>query len=160
MAHAYAMEAEASERYTEFADAMEAHNNPAVAELFRKLARIEHAHAEEILATMGWTVPPQPAGGKYRWEGLESPESGDSGELHYLMQPYHALQIARANEERARQFFVKLARQAASTALRKAALAFAQEEAEHVRLADEWLARTPEPARGWAEDPDPPLNVD
>ena len=37
MAYAYALEIEAAERYSEFADAMEEHNNRAVGELFRKL---------------------------------------------------------------------------------------------------------------------------
>ena len=58
MAYAYALEIEAAERYAEFADAMETHNNRAVEELFRKLARIEHKHAEQILEEMGWTAPP------------------------------------------------------------------------------------------------------
>jgi hypothetical protein len=35
MAFAYALEIEAAERYAEFADAMESHNNREVAELFR-----------------------------------------------------------------------------------------------------------------------------
>ena len=35
MAHAYAMEAEAAERYAEFADSMETHNNLEVASMFR-----------------------------------------------------------------------------------------------------------------------------
>ena len=37
MAYAYALEVEASERYSEFAEAMAVHNNHEVAELFRKL---------------------------------------------------------------------------------------------------------------------------
>ena len=49
MVHAYAMETEAAERYAEFADAMEMHNNREVAELFRKLSRIEQRHADQIL---------------------------------------------------------------------------------------------------------------
>ena len=38
MAHAYAIEAEAEERYRELAIQMEVHNNTEVAALFRKLA--------------------------------------------------------------------------------------------------------------------------
>jgi hypothetical protein len=43
MAHAYAMELEASERYSEFADVT--HNNREVSDLFAKLAKIEQLHA-------------------------------------------------------------------------------------------------------------------
>ena len=55
MALALAMEREAVERYTEFADAMEMHNNDEVAKLFRTMAGYEAKHAEQIMAQMGWT---------------------------------------------------------------------------------------------------------
>ena len=157
MAYAYAMELEAGDRYAEFADAMEAHNNREVAELFRKLSRIETRHSEQILETMNWVSPPPPPAGGYRWEGLEAPESGDPGELHYLMQPYHALSIARHNEARAEAFFAKVIKHASTSAVRKAAGEMQEEEAEHVRLIEDWLARTPKPDRDWAFDPDPPV---
>ena len=51
---------------------MEAHDNREVAELFRKLARIEHRHAERILEEMSWTKPPAPPSTGYLWEGLEA----------------------------------------------------------------------------------------
>ena len=63
MALAYAMEREAVERYTEFADAMETHNNRDVAALFRTMAQYEAKHAEQIMAEMGWQNAPRPA----RW---------------------------------------------------------------------------------------------
>ena len=156
MAHAYAMELEASERYAEFADVMATHNNRDVAELFAKLARIEQLHAGQILSSMGWTQAPAPASGDYRWLGMERPETGDHTELHYLMTPWHALKIARVNEERAHQFFGEIGRKATSPEVRAAALEMESDEAEHVRLIDEWLARTPRPETDWAHDFDPP----
>jgi len=156
MAYAYALEAEASERYSEFADAMESHNNREVAELFRKLARIENMHAEHILEEMGWSHPPPPPTGGWRWEGLEGPETADHTDLHYLMQPYHALQIALHNERRAEAFFKDLVQKAPSGKVRTAAMEMAEEETEHVRLVEEWLKRTPKPESDWAHDPDPP----
>jgi rubrerythrin len=160
MAYAYALEIEASERYAEFAEVMEAHNNLEVAELFRKLARIEHKHAEQILEEMGWTSPPKPPSTGYRWETVEGPETGDVTDLHYLMQPYHALQIALHNERRAEKFFAGLVKKASAGSVRKAAIEFMEEETEHVRLVEEWLARTPKPAKNWAHDPDPPVYND
>ena len=160
MAYAYALEAEAAERYAEFAEAMENHNNREVAELFRKLARIELRHSEQILEEMGWVSPPQPPAGGYRWEGLEAPESGDMSDLHYLMQPHHALTIAHHNEQRAEQFFMMLAQKAPAASVRRAALEMAAEETEHVRLIAEWIKRTPAPDRDWAFDPDPPVLSD
>ena len=160
MAYAYALEQEASERYSEFADAMETHNNREVAELFRKLARIENRHAEQVLEEMGWTSPPAAPHGGYKWEGFEAPESGEVTELHYLMQPYHALQIALHNEKRARVFFEGLVKQARNAKVRKAAEEMAGEEAEHVQLIEDWLKRTPKPDTDWAVDPDPPVLSD
>jgi rubrerythrin len=160
MAYAYALEAEAAERYAEFAEAMENHNNREVAELFRKLARIEHRHSEQVLEEMGWLSPPPPPAGGYHWEGPEGSESGDMSDLHYLMQPHHALTIARHNEQRAEKFFLLLAKKAPTAGVRKAALEMAAEETEHVRLIEEWLKRTPAPDPNWAFDPDPPALSD
>ena len=159
MAHAYAMEAEAAERYAEFADSMEAHNNREVAELFRKLSRIEQRHADQILEQMGWKQSPVTSV-DVRWEGAEGPETADSTELHYLMQPYHALQIALHNEKRARDFFAHLAKVTKDAGVRKGALEMEQDEAEHVRLIEEWLKRTPLPDANWEADPDPPTLSD
>ncbi len=159
MAHAYAMEAEAAERYAEFADSMEMHNNHEVAELFRKLSRIEQRHADQILEQMGWKRSPV-SSLDYRWEGTEGPETADPTELHYLMQPYHALQIALHNEKRARDFFAHLAKVATNAGVRKGALEMREEEAEHVRLIEEWLKRTPVPGSNWETDQDPPVLSD
>ena len=63
MAQALAMEREAAQRYSDFADAMEIHNNREVAALFRKMAGIERKHAERIMAEMGWKdTPALPSG--------------------------------------------------------------------------------------------------
>jgi rubrerythrin len=159
MAHAYAMEAEAAERYAEFADSMEMHNNLEVAELFRKLSRIEQRHADQIMEQMGWRQSPSSLG-NVRWEGVEGPETADPTELHYLMQPYHALQIALHNEKRARDFFAHLAKVTKDAGVRKGALEMRADEAEHVRLIEEWLERTPQPDPNWEADQDPPVLSD
>ena len=159
MAHAYAMEVEAAERYAEFADSMEVHNNPEVAELFRKLSRIEQRHADQILEQMGWKQSPLTSL-KVRWEGMEGPETADPTELHYLMQPYHALQIALHNEKRARDFFAHLAKVTKDAGVRKGAREMEEDEAEHVRLIEAWLKRTPKPDPNWQTDQDPPVLSD
>lgn len=159
MAYAYAMELEAAERYAEFADSMEMHNNREVAELFRKLSRIEQRHADQIMEEMGWKQAPV-AAADVRWQGLEGPETGDPTELHYLMQPYHALQIALHNEKRARDFFAHLARVTRDPGVRTGAREMEEDEDEHVQLVEEWLARTPKPDANWETDQDPPVLSD
>jgi rubrerythrin len=160
MTLALAMETEAAQRYAEFADAMEMHNNLEVAALFRKMADIEGRHAAQIMAEMGWKVAPAMPPGKATWEGFEAPETTPGDEVHYLMQPWHALQLALQNEERAERFFGKLARAATVTTVRKAALELEAEEREHVELVKAWLEKVPKPESDWAVDPDPPSYTD
>jgi rubrerythrin len=160
MALALAMENEAVERYSEFADAMETHNNREVAALFRKMAGYEAKHAAQIMFEMNWTqAPPVPAGAM-SWPGYEAPETVPSGDVHYLMQPWHALQLALAAEQRAEKFFAQLAAVAPNEAIRRAALELQAEETEHVNLVKEWLEKVPPPDRNWADDPDPPRYSD
>jgi rubrerythrin len=156
MTQALAMEREAVERYTEFADAMEVHNNNEVAALFRTMAGYEGKHAEQIMAQMGWTQPPAPPTTGFGWLGFEGPETVPIDDVHYLMRPWHALQLALAAEQRAVAFFGRLAEAATDDAVRRAALEMQAEEREHVELVQAWLEKIPEPEGNWALDPDPP----
>lgn len=158
MAFAYAMEVEASDRYAELAEQMSTHHNREVSELFAKLARIEGKHRDQIAAQMGWTRPPDVP--VFRWESPEGPETTDYGELHYLMQPYHALKLAEHNEQRAVEFFERFAAARVPADVQAVAREMAEEEREHVRLIGEWLARVPPPEPGWDEDMDPPAVAD
>ena len=160
MALAWTMETDAAERYAEFADAMAVHNNREVADLFRKMAVIEGKHANSIMAEMGWTAPPLPPSGKPGWDGYEAPETAPIDEVHYLMQPWHALTFALQNEERAVRFFAELARVATVPSVQKAALELEAEEREHVALVKAWLDKVPQPDTDWALDPDPPSYTD
>lgn len=160
MAQAYAMEREAVERYTEFADMLETANNREVAALFRTMAGYETKHAEQILAQMGWTQAPPPPPGLLQAPGMDAPEAMPIDEAHYLMQPWHALQLALTAEKRAQAFFALLARMASTEPVRQAALELQAEEAEHVALVQAWLAKVPAPDQDWAVDPDPPRYTD
>lgn len=160
MAQALAMETEAAQRYSDFADAMEIHNNRAVAALFRKMAGIERKHAERIMVEMGWKDTPALPSGKPSWEGFEAPETTPGDEVHYLMQPYHALQLALLNEQRAERFFARLARTATVEPVRAAARELQAEEREHVKLVRTWMKKLPKPDRYWANDPDPASYTD
>jgi rubrerythrin len=155
MSQAYAMELEATERYAQFADQLDTHNNREVAELFRKLSAIEALHAKRILDEMGWPgMPAIPVA--YAWEGAEGPETAPQDAIHYLMQPYHALELALDCEQRACEHFQKIASGKAPMKVRAAAAEMAEEEREHVRLIKEWMKRVPRPPAGWDHDPDPP----
>jgi len=160
MTQALVMEMEAAQRYSEFADAMEMHNNREVAALFRKMAGIEHRHATQIMAEMGWKEMPALSSGKADWQGFEAPETTPGDEVHYLMQPYHALELALANEQRAERFFARLVQATTVASVCKAARALQAEEREHVALVRAWMKKIPKPASDWAHDPDPPTTTD
>lgn len=160
MRQALQMELDAAARYVEFADAMETHNNLEVAALFRKMAEIEGKHADQIMSEMGWSEMPGPITARPAWEGFEAPETVPIDEVHYLMQPYHALTLALESEERAERFFAQIAEVATAEPVRKAALGLQEEEREHVELIKGWLAKVPKPDRNWADDPDPPRYTD
>ena len=159
MAHALIMEVEAAQRYTELADAMETHNNREVAALFRKMATIEGKHAEQIMAQMGWRETPA-APGKQVWEGFEGPETTPADEIHYLMTPFHALELALAAEIRAERFFARLVEVATVETVRRAARELQAEEQEHVELIRAWMDKVDKPGQDWAHDPDPPRFLD
>jgi len=162
MVYAYAMECDAIDRYTEFADAMETHNNKEVAAMFRTMAGYEAKHAQQIMEEMGWKTPPaRPLLTGFRAEGdFESPETVPVESVHYLMQPWHALQLALAAEQRAEAFFKTLAESTTDEAVRRAARELQAEEAEHVELVKAWIAKVPPPDRNWQDDPDPPRYTD
>ena len=149
MAVALAMENEAVDRYTDFADMMETHNNG-----------YEAKHAQHIMAQMGWKTAPAVPRELVCWPGYESPEAAAVDEVHYLMQPWHALQLALAAEQRAEAFFGQLAAMTTNEAVRAAALELQAEEAEHVGLVKAWMAKVPQPDSDWSDDPDPPRYID
>lgn len=155
MAQAIAMEFEAVERYQELADAMETHNNSEVAALFRKMSVIESKHADQMLAEMGWSEIP-PGTRAQPWEGFESAEVVPMDDVHYLMTPWHALQLALKAEQRAVRFFDAMVEAATTEPVRKAAQELLDEEREHVDLILNWLKKVPKPDTDWYEDPDPP----
>jgi len=102
-------------------------------------------------------VPPASGAGGLAGEAAETAPSED---VHYLMQPYHALQIALASEQRAQRFFAAIAAKATVAAVRDAALELEAEEREHVEIILAWMKKVPVPDSNWADDPDPPRFLD
>jgi rubrerythrin len=157
LAHAKAMETEALERYLDLAEQMEVHHNPEVAELFRKMARVERIHVEKILERVGDQDLPHIPPWEYKWSDDEAPESITVEDAHYLMTPHHALTLALRAERRAFDFYSRVVETAGPGEVLELARELMEEEREHIALIEEWLAKVPEPDDDWAEDPDPPL---
>ncbi|MDK9721378.1 MAG: ferritin family protein [Rhodospirillales bacterium] len=155
LAHALALENEAAARYDELADAMETHNNKEVAALFKQMADFSRKHASEVAARATNVDVPHLAPWEFRWPGNEPPESADFDSSHYLMTPYHVLQVALRNEGRGQEFYAQVAAITRNDEVRKLAATFALEEATHVAELEKWFKRYPAPKKGWDEDSDP-----
>ena len=159
LAHAMAIEAEAVDRFEALADQMEVHNNPEVAAFFRKMAEIEGKHVANVEQLRGDAVLPHVAPWDLAWGEDESPEGPlHNDAVHYLMTPHHAIELAIQSERRAADFFAMVSNDERTPGdVRELAAKLAAEEVEHIRLLGQWLARYPEPAADWHEDPDPPM---
>lgn len=160
LAHSLAIENEAVERYTTFAEQMEVTNNPEVAGLFREMARLEGLHAHEIEAQIGDQALPEAASWEFEWPHGDSPEAVDFSDTHYLMTPYQALTLVLEAERRAVEFFETVSNTSADKEVREMAAEFAKEEREHVELVRKWRERYPPPAEDWDHDPDPPNQME
>jgi rubrerythrin len=159
MAVAYQIEADAVERYRLLADQMETHNNVELATIFRDLARAEGIHAEEIKRLAGDIdiVAHAQRIAKFR---TDSPEEADLGAAHYLMTPWHALQMALVGEQQALAYFTSIVETAKDPKVKATAAELVEEEAEHVNLVQRLLKRYPRPSDSWSEDPDPPVALE
>jgi rubrerythrin len=159
---AYQIEADAVERYELLAAQMDVHNNPDLVAMFRDLARAEAIHRDEIrrLAGEAGIDAVAHAGRVAKWSKGESPEEVDAGAAHYLMTPWHALQLALDGEQRALAFFSSVVETAKDAKIRRIAEEFVEEEAEHVNLVRRLLRRYPPPPDSWPADFDPPVPQD
>jgi rubrerythrin len=157
LAHAHALEVEAAAQYDDLAEQMDVHNNPEVAELFRKLAEIEGKHVNKIDDKAGDQPIPHIPPWEYKWEGGQSPEGPVEMDAHYMMTPHHALRMALGAEERAADFFQRIADNTTDDQVRSMSAEMAAEEREHIQWLNDWLQKYPEPDQDWDEDMDPPM---
>lgn len=157
LAHSKVLEEEAAERYAEIGDAMEVHNNPDVAELFRTLREYALKHAAEVrVRSEGLRLPHIPPW-EFKWHRGVSPEAASMSDAHYLMTPYQALRLAHRAEMAAHDFYSSVADATGDEEVRQLAAAFAEEEAGHVSMLEDWIRRYPRPDDDWDDDPDPPM---
>ncbi len=154
LAHALELEEASVEHYEELADSMEIHNNPQVAELFRRMAGFSQEHANQVRVRAEGLELPEISPWEFKWTCPGSPESSCMEEAHYLMNTAQAMQIALFNEIRGRDFYLQVAETSPDANVRWQAQEMVEEEAWHVKMLEEWLqeveVETP------LEDLDPP----
>ena len=141
LAHAIALEEEATERYLELADMMEAHRNDEVSQLFRDMVRYSRMHLESIVERSQGEALPEMSPREFAW--TTPPEAGGDEAFDYTLDAYNALRYARENEQRAHDYYADVGRHSTDAEVQRLAEEFAAEEAEHVAALDVWLDRTP-----------------
>ena len=149
-AHAIAIEREAAERYSEFAQRMDDLGNEAVASVFATLARLEAEHLEVLERRTDGVALPVLQTHEYRWLDAATPETAARELIFRLMGPRNALAIALGAERRAQAFFEHVLMTAEDPALRGLAREMAADECEHAAMIEQMLARTPEALADWA----------
>lgn len=157
LAVAYQIEFDAVERYNLLADQMETHNNPELLKVFRDLARAEQIHSNEIREIAGGFDVAAHAKMVGAFSN-ESPEEVDLGAAHYMMTPWHALQLALAAEKRALAYFTSIVETAKEPKVKAMAAELVEEEAGHVDLVNRLLRQYPKPDESWDDDLDPPAS--
>jgi rubrerythrin len=145
-AHAIAIEREAAERYSEFAERMDDLGNEAAAGVFATLAHYEAEHLEALLNRTEGVPIPQPQQGRYSWLDDGPPETAARELVFRMLTPRQALLIALSAERRAQAFFERVLTTAQDPALRALAREMAADETEHVAIIERLLERTPPPA--------------
>jgi rubrerythrin len=158
LAVAYQVEIDAVDRYNLLADQMETHNNPELVKIFRDLARAEGIHGEEIRRLAGDFDVAARAREIAKFGRADSPEEAELDSAHYMMTPWHALQLSLAGEKRALAYFTSIVETAKDPKVKELAAELVEEEAEHVNLVHRLLKRYPKPSENWADDMDPPAS--
>lgn len=157
MAHALAIEEEATLRHRDLALQLEVHHNEPVSRLFTDLAAEEVRHAERVCRLVGKRPLPALKPWEYGWHGPESPETAPYDTAHYRMTAYHALRVALATERRAEDLFLAVAARTIDRRFKALAREFAADEVQHAARIADALARTPAPPKDLAADLDPPI---
>ncbi len=149
LAVARVMDERSAERYRELAVAFEMSCNIDTAAAFHELADDEDRHMAEFPVPAGAV----PAG--LPW-GEQDPEIADPDAVHYLMHPWHAVDLALRHEERSLAFFVLVAESSTIAEVRAEAARLAERERGHVALIKARREALPLPPDDWDEDQDPP----
>jgi rubrerythrin len=140
LAHSIHLEAEASARFDELADAMETGGNREVAQLFRRLAHYSRLHLADAKARAGFREIPDLEAKDYVWPDLESPESAAIWGADPLLDRGEALKIALDAETAGHDYYKSILDATTDPEVKRFAAEFTEEEAGHVAELKRWIA--------------------
>ena len=155
-AHSVELESEARDRYSELADAMEAHHNREVAAFFRRMAEEATHHLQEVAELSGGMELPHLAAWDFNWPEEEPPETASYEAVHYRMSLRRAMTLALHNEQAAGEFYRQCAETAVDEETARVAAQFAEEEGRHAATLEQMISELPGDAEFQYEEDDEP----
>lgn len=139
LSYAIKLEEEATLRFGQLADAMDAAGNREVGRLFRKLSDYSRLHLADAKARSGFRDVPVMLPRDYQWPEFESPETAAIWATDPLIAYDQAMEIALESEKRGHAFYKKVYDEAKNPEIRTLAKEFVEEEAEHVMWLEQWI---------------------
>lgn len=144
-ANALAIEREAAARSAQFAEYLEDHGEQATAALFRKLARFEQQHVEELERRTAGMPLPALRSWEFSWLDDAPAEQVDHHFVFHLMTPHDALTIALGAEKRAQALYEQAISVSDDPEVKRLAQELAGEELEHIAWLEDGLKRVSRP---------------
>jgi rubrerythrin len=146
------IEVEAHKRYTQFAERLGAGLDDDAASVFQSMAVNENKHGEELaerrLALFGDQRP------KVTLDDIFDVEAPDYGAPTRDMSVLEAYQVALSSERKAYDFYDQALRHVDTPDIKSLFEELREEEAEHVRMVEEIIAKLPPSARVAPADED------
>lgn len=144
-ANALAIEREAAARSAQFAEYLEDHGEQATADLFRKLARYEQQHVDELLRRTSGMPLPALRSWEFSWLDNAPSEQVNHDFIFHLMTPHDALKIALNAEKRAQALYEQAVASSEDAEVKRLARELAGEELEHIAWLEDALRKAPRP---------------
>ncbi|MBL0144029.1 MAG: ferritin family protein [Betaproteobacteria bacterium] len=146
------IEVEAFKRYTQFAERLGSRSDDDAASVFQSMAANEGKHGEQIterrLALFGDTPP------KVRLDDIFDVEAPEFGAPSLNMSPLKAYRVALTSERKAFAFYDQALRYVTQPDVKALFEELRTEEAEHVQMIQDIIAKLPPSARIDLEDED------
>ena len=146
------IEVEAFERYTLFAEQLGRRFSNDAGSVFESMAENEKKHGDELAARRRALFGNEPA--RVKLDDIFDVEAPDVGSTRWNMSEFKAYQVALHSEKKAFEFYDRALRSVQQPDVKALFEELREEEAEHVRMIEELMAKLPPSAKVDLQDED------
>ena len=139
LAHAIALKVESEERLQGMADCLFEHNNHQAAEVFQTLATLIAQNIQQMESIAADMTLPEIPPWEYQWHCADNPDATCMDQAHYMMSIRQSLELAKFNEQRSEQFFIRVHNESADPGVSKLARQFLMVEEEFTEIIQQRL---------------------